>query len=64
MENKRNAVVVFAAWKARELIRQGYRVIDIKPDREDPTGARTLFLFEKTDEIMQKLNEIKLTDKK
>lgn len=61
--NKKEAVVVFAAWKARELIRRGYHVIDIKPDRDDPTGARTLFLFDKTDEIMHQLSEIQLCPK-
>lgn len=44
MENEKKVRHVFSPAVARKLLRDGYRVVDIKPSRTDP--RRTIFLFE------------------
>lgn len=41
-ENK-DAIVIFSGRVARELLRRGYTVIDVKPDRTNK--IRTVFVF-------------------
>ena len=54
---KKEVITVFAAKKARELLREGFTIVDIKPDRLDPDHKRTLFLFKNEDGIMEKIIE-------
>jgi len=39
-------VVIFTAKKAKQLLKRGYRMIDIKPDNTDPDRKRSVFIFE------------------
>ena len=41
-ENK-DAIVIFSGRVARELLRRGYTIIDVKPDRTNK--IRTVFVF-------------------
>lgn len=54
---KKDVITVFTAKKARELLREGFTIVDIKPDRLDPDHKRTLFLFKNEDELMEKIIE-------
>lgn len=54
---KKEVITVFTAKKARELLREGFTIVDIKPDRLDPDHKRTLFLFKNEDGIMEKIIE-------
>lgn len=46
MENKeRKTIVIFTASRARELLRAGFQIIDIKPDHNDPTKKQSVFVF-------------------
>ena len=47
---------VYAAPVARELIRRGFRVMDIKPNKENKD--KTVFIFEETDNFNAVLEEI------
>ena len=38
-------VSVFTASVARKLLAHGYSIVDIKPDRNDPDGKRSIFVF-------------------
>lgn len=38
-------VSVFTASVARKLLAHGYSIVDIKPDRNDPDGKRSVFVF-------------------
>lgn len=38
-------VSVFTASVARKLLAKGYTIVDIKPDRNDPDGKRSVFVF-------------------
>ena len=46
---------VFSPRVARRLIREGYRVADIKPSKEN--RDKTIFLFEETPEFTERLGE-------
>ena len=42
---KKEVITVFTAKKARELLREGFTIVDIKPDRLDPDHKRTLCFY-------------------
>ena len=54
---KKEVITVFTAKKARKLLKEGYQIVDIKPDRLDPDHKRTLFLFKNEDGLMEKIIE-------
>ena len=54
---KKEVITVFTAKKARKLLKEGYQIVDIKPDRLDPDHKRTLFLFKNEDGLMKKIIE-------
>lgn len=43
---------------ARELLKRGHRIHDIKPLKGDVTRTRTSFLFEYTDALQQDLDSL------
>lgn len=55
----KDSVIVFKAKIARQLLKEGFHLIDIKPFKEDT--RRSLFIFERTGEIMERLREITTT---
>lgn len=54
---KKQAITVFTAKKARQLLKAGFTIVDIKPDRMDKDHKRTLFLFKNEDGLMEKIIE-------
>lgn len=59
MNNKkdtRKSRLVFDAKMARKLLKQGFVVIDIKPNRENTD--KTIFVFENTDEFKIALEKL------
>ena len=59
MENKeRKTIVIFAASRARQLLKAGFQIIDIKPDRKDKTHMRSVFIFRYDERIQQYLKEM------
>ena len=56
MVDDRPRVIPVMSFKlARHLLKLGYRIIDIKPNKEDI--KRTIFLFESKEEIIDKIKE-------
>ena len=53
---RKEVITVFTAKKARKLLKEGYQIVDIKPDKTDFEGKRTLFLFKYEDGIMESLS--------
>ena len=49
----RTSKIVYDARIARELLRLGYTIIDIKPDKYDKDKKRTIFVFN-NDESLEK----------
>lgn len=54
---RKDVITVFTAKVARKLLKEGYQIVDIKPDRLDPDHKRTLFLFKYEDGLMEKIIE-------
>lgn len=54
---KKEVITVFTAKVARKLLKEGFTIVDIKPDRLDPDHKRTLFLFKNEDGLMKKIIE-------
>ena len=52
-----NTVMIFSARMARELLKKGFTIVDIKPDKKDPDMKRSIFVFRWTQEIMDILNQ-------
>ena len=54
MEKK--AITIFTASKARELLKEGkFTLIDIKPDKTDPDGKRSVFVFKNENGLLERL---------
>lgn len=51
----KNSIVIFTAKKARELLRQGYTIIDILPDKNDPDNKRSVFVFQYTNGMLEEV---------
>ena len=56
MEKK--AITIFTASKVRELLKDGrFTLIDIKPDKTDPDGKRSVFVFKNEEGLLEKIKE-------
>lgn len=55
-KDMRKSRLVFDAKMARKLLKQGFVVIDIKPNRENTD--KTIFVFENTDEFKVALEKL------
>lgn len=54
----KETIVIFTASKARELLKDGrFTLIDIKPDKKDPDGKRSVFVFKLEEGILEKIKE-------
>lgn len=53
----KKVITVFTAKKARQLLKEGFTIVDIKPDRLDPSHKRTLFLFKNEPGLMDRVIE-------
>ena len=42
---EKDGVLVFYASQARELLKNGYIIMDVKLDKRDPDRKRTVFVF-------------------
>lgn len=53
-----NTTLVFSADVARKLLKAGYQIVDIRPDKMDSDNKRSIFVFRNDsglDEFIQKL---------
>lgn len=57
MENKTSKIIKNPGC-ARHLLRAGFKIVDIKKDKEDPTGKKSVFVFERTPEFDAAFAEI------
>ena len=55
---KEKTIVIFTASRARQLLKAGFQIIDIKPDRKDKTHMRSVFIFRYDERIQQYLKEM------
>ena len=59
-DSMKDSIVIFSATKARHLLRAGFKIIDIKPDYNDTTHMRSVFVFRYDERIHQYLKENKI----
>lgn len=52
---EKDTIVIFTAKKARTLLKMGYTPVDIKPDKTDPDGKRSVFIFKSEDGILENI---------
>lgn len=46
MENKeRKTIIIYTGSKARQLLKAGFQIVDIKPHHADPTKKQSVFVF-------------------
>ncbi len=53
----KNTIIIFTAKLARNLLKDGFTIVDIKPDRTDKDGKRSVFVFRKENYIEDKIKE-------
>lgn len=56
MEKK--AITIFTAKVARDLLKNGFTIIDIKPDKTDADGKRSVFIFKNENGIMERIHKV------
>lgn len=56
---KKETIVVFTAKIARELLHDGFTLVDIKPDKKDPDGKRSVFVFKIEVGLLETIKEYK-----
>lgn len=54
----RTSKIVYDARIARELLRLGYTIIDIKPDKYDKDKKRTIFVFNNDEGLEKNIYDI------
>ena len=53
----KETIIIFTASKARDLLKNGFTLIDIKPDKTDPDGKRSVFVFKNEKGLLEKIKE-------
>ena len=48
-------VTVFTAQKARQLLKEGFVITDIKPDKTDVDHKRSIFIFRNEEGLLDRL---------
>lgn len=56
-------VMVFTGQMARQLLREGFTIVDIKPDKLDSDGKRSVFLFRNDEGLLSKMRELSTNNK-
>lgn len=54
---EKNTIIIFTAKLARNLLKDGFTIVDIKPDRTDKDGKRSVFVFRKEKHIEEVIKE-------
>ena len=52
---EKDTIIIFTAKKSRALLKMGYTLVDIKPDKTDPDGKRSVFVFKNENGLLEKL---------
>ena len=55
----KDTITVFTAELTRKLLKEGYTIVDIKPDKNDPDRKKTLFIFKNENGLTKRIHELK-----
>ena len=53
----RSTIVIFTSKLARNLLKDGFTIVDIKPDKTDEDNKRSVFIFRNENHIEDKIKE-------
>ena len=56
--------MVFTSQIARQLLREGYQIVDIKPDKLDSDGKRSVFIFKHKDGLIDDVKRLSMLNNK
>lgn len=61
--NKTNndCIVIYTNKLARQLLRAGYTIVDVKANKADPDRKRSVFVFKIEDGLIETMHNINLT---
>lgn len=59
-DEEKEGIIIFAGKVARELLRRGYTIIDVKPDKTNK--IKSIFVFRRENRIEKVLHEIAYKD--
>lgn len=51
-------LMVFTSQMARQLLRMGYTIVDIKPDKLDNEGKRSVFVFKNENGLQEAIAKL------
>ena len=54
----RDFVNVFTASMAKKLLEKGYKIVDLKQDKQDPDGKRSIFVFKNENGLEEAVKEL------
>lgn len=57
---KKDAIIIFSGNVARQLLKQGYQIIDVKPDKTNK--IKTIFVFKRENDIEKALYQVAYKD--
>lgn len=55
-------LTIFTAKIARQLLRENFEIVDLKPDKLDPDHKKTIFVFRNKEGLLERLKELKRED--
>ena len=53
----KETVVIYTGKMARSLLREGFELVDIRPDKTDPERKRSVFIFKQDIELLKRLKK-------
>lgn len=53
----KETVVIYTGKMARVLLREGFELVDIRPDKTDPERKRSVFIFKKDIALLERLEK-------
>lgn len=53
----KESITIFTAKMARRLLKEGFTICDIKPDKLDTDGKRSVFIFKNEDGLLEKVEQ-------
>lgn len=56
---EKDSVCVFYASVAKSLLKDGYQIIDLKPDKFDLDKKRTIFIFKNQTGLLKRIEELR-----
>lgn len=57
--SEKESICVFYASVAKSLLKDGYQIIDLKPDKFDSDKKRTIFVFKNQSGLVERIEELR-----